>query len=317
MRPTICIPTYNRGSLAVKCLATMRETLTGVDYFVLDNASTEDRDGYYEMAQDPDLRYVRLPANTGIDGAFSACLEHNAGVVIFISDEDVIPPEGLEALKSVDWDKVAVARGAIGGDKCAATPSSDEYMTCGYEAVKGYSFQHSIMSGAAYNLDKLAPVLPMYHENLWQHLEYMIFYLDLLACVTGDAQTFELPTAVAGAPADNAEPDLVKMCQHRPYSFGARIDQLIAARNGLLSVVGLPGVTDGVVLMGFVKAAFWAFHCVGLVNGRYYERGGLERLHALSALRETAYGLIAGTQGFERYADDLYRQIDDMYEAML
>lgn len=97
---SICIPTYNRGKLALKSIKT---ALTSdydaeIEFIVCDNGSTEGAQEYKEIEnmKDSRLRYYRSPQNRGYQNNILNCLQKAKGkFVLFISDEDSIIPENI------------------------------------------------------------------------------------------------------------------------------------------------------------------------------------------------------------------------------
>lgn len=103
---SICIPTYNRGKLA---LASVRHALNmefdaEVEIIVSDNASTVETDEYQEIAnmRDSRVRYLRAPKNKDFPGNIIKCLKASTGhYVIFYSDEDHVVLENIRA--AIEW----------------------------------------------------------------------------------------------------------------------------------------------------------------------------------------------------------------------
>ncbi|MCI9578160.1 MAG: glycosyltransferase family 2 protein [Oscillibacter sp.] len=103
---SICIPTYNRGKLALGSVkhAMVAEFDAEIEIVVCDNASTVGVKEYQEIAdmQDSRVRYFRSPENLDFDGNVVKCLKKAKGrFALFYSDEDHVVLENLRA--ALEW----------------------------------------------------------------------------------------------------------------------------------------------------------------------------------------------------------------------
>lgn len=103
---SICIPTYNRGELALKAV---KNTLSmefdaEIEVFVSDNGSTIEKEAYEEIAnmQDSRIRYYRAKENGGIVFNVMNCLRRARGhFALFLSDEDPLVVENVGT--ALEW----------------------------------------------------------------------------------------------------------------------------------------------------------------------------------------------------------------------
>ncbi|MDB6089017.1 MAG: glycosyltransferase [Gammaproteobacteria bacterium] len=94
---SICIPTYNHGRFIADCLrSAMMQTYRDLEIIVLDNASEDDTREIVARvaANDPRVRYVRHPTNTGLIGNLNACIEYARGTYVkLLCSDDLLEPE--------------------------------------------------------------------------------------------------------------------------------------------------------------------------------------------------------------------------------
>ena len=103
---SICIPTYNRGALALKLI---KAGLTSgydaeIEFIVCDNGSTVEAQAYKEIEnmKDSRLRYYRSPQNGGYAYNIVNCLQKAKGhFAVFFSDEDSVVTKNIGA--ALNW----------------------------------------------------------------------------------------------------------------------------------------------------------------------------------------------------------------------
>lgn len=103
---SICLPTYNRGELALKStkIALTSDFDAEIEFVVCDNGSTVGVQSYREIEniKDSRLRYYRSAQNGGYSYNILNCLQRAKGkFVLFISDEDSVVPEEMET--ALNW----------------------------------------------------------------------------------------------------------------------------------------------------------------------------------------------------------------------
>ena len=292
MSITVCMPSYNSGTTALKNILWMQERLPkSVEYVVVDDGSTEDVAPYLSLQLNPRVRFIRHATNGGFVSGFSSALlavEH--GVAVICSDEDVIPPEGIKALKQLDWRTTAVARGSVGSMDGYTSPDENPvqqpvHAKRGAAAVSAFGFDNMYISGTAYNMELLRQVLDTYRANSWKHVIYAHLYLDLLAAAAGDVQLLTQTTALAGPTGKRA----VEPSQYNTvYSLGNRIDQLIVFRDALLDACNVGGTFDSAMFdVGYHKLMARMLFLIGRVNGRQYYDARIDPIGCMHAAAAT------------------------------
>ncbi|MBE6015704.1 MAG: glycosyltransferase family 2 protein [Lachnospiraceae bacterium] len=100
---SICIPSYNRGNRALESIKNMQRLQydAEIEFFVSDNASNENVDGYDEIRRlgetDSRITYSRLPENLLIHGNVCNIVDQASGrFLMFASDEDILIIENIE-----------------------------------------------------------------------------------------------------------------------------------------------------------------------------------------------------------------------------
>jgi glycosyltransferase involved in cell wall biosynthesis len=95
---TVAIPTRNRAEFLKDCLqSVLDQTLTDIEVFVSDNASTDDTEAVVKSFDDPRVRYSPLKRDVGRYGNLTRCLSlGSAPYVAVLTDDDTMLPENLE-----------------------------------------------------------------------------------------------------------------------------------------------------------------------------------------------------------------------------
>jgi glycosyltransferase involved in cell wall biosynthesis len=97
-RVTVTIPTYNRADLLVNTIrSVLDQSLSDIEVFVSDNASTDNTEGAVTGIDDPRLHYTRNDTNIGVHGNLSRSLRlGSAPFVTVLPDDDLMLPGCLE-----------------------------------------------------------------------------------------------------------------------------------------------------------------------------------------------------------------------------
>jgi glycosyltransferase involved in cell wall biosynthesis len=95
---TVAIPTYNRASLLREAIqSVLGQSLTDIEVFVSDNASTDNTPAVMQSFRDSRIRYERLPRNVGLYENMSRCLRlGTAQYVTLLTDDDRMLGGNLE-----------------------------------------------------------------------------------------------------------------------------------------------------------------------------------------------------------------------------
>lgn len=280
MHYTVCMPSHNRGTHALRSVEWMRERLPEeVDILVVDNGSTSDTEGYDALRARDDVRVVSQP-NKGFLGSFNACLTGvTEGVAIFTSDEDVIPPSLFEVLDTVEWDTTSIVRGSVapmdgvkGGD-CYAIKEAYT-LPKGADALCAYIGTNSYTSGTCYNLRLFEPVMSVYTERAAKHVWYPHLYLDALGCMVGDVRIITEASALEGEASDEGTPPSQYNTQ---YSIGSRIDHHVVLRDAVFDAMRVSGTWDlDTFARAYMKVCERTIRLITMVNRPQYADARLD-----------------------------------------
>lgn len=104
MKLSICIATYNRGSVIGETLECILPQLSDeCELVIADGASPDNTQAVVEsyQARSPHLRYVRLSEKGGVDQDYCKCVEAAQGEFCWLmTDDDVIVPDAVELILS-------------------------------------------------------------------------------------------------------------------------------------------------------------------------------------------------------------------------
>ncbi|MGE0881877.1 MAG: glycosyltransferase family 2 protein [Acidimicrobiia bacterium] len=97
-RVSVGIPTYNRSALLRRALdGVVNQTITDIEIWVFDNASTDDTAEVVASFDDPRIRYVRNETNIGHRANATRALQSgSAPYVALLFDDDEMYPTNLE-----------------------------------------------------------------------------------------------------------------------------------------------------------------------------------------------------------------------------
>jgi len=159
---SVCIPTCNRGKLALKAVKTALATEydSEIEIFVCDNGSTIEVDNYKEIAdmKDPRLRYDRSPENKGYAYNIMKGLNGAKGrFAIFFSDEDTLIVDNLSV--ALDWliNQPSYMGACIFNDAGGEFSYKKEVFEPGTEALIR-AFHMNYITGCCFNLQNVKSV---------------------------------------------------------------------------------------------------------------------------------------------------------------
>ena len=97
---TVAIPTRNRSDMLCRCLeSVLAQTLSELEIYVSDNASTDDTKSVVESFGDARIHYLRLDDNIGLWGNLSRCLDlGEAPFITVLAADDMMLRENLERM---------------------------------------------------------------------------------------------------------------------------------------------------------------------------------------------------------------------------
>lgn len=303
---TVCVPSYNRGEVALHNVAAMRRRIPAeVRILVLDNASTRQQDAYRELSRLPGVDYIRHEAPRGFYGNFLASLTSaTTDVAVLVSDEDVVPASAISVLQGLEWERLAIARGSvlpmIGAVPQNSVLHPDEFLPRGAQAIRDYGFTNSYLSGTAYNLRLIAPAIEKLAAHLEEQRHYPHLYLEALATQLGDIRHVEAVTAYEGAP-DVVDADARGPNQYDgTYGIGARLDQHVSLRDACIAAASIHGEWDAAVFAaGYLALCRKTMYLVSRVDRTLYTDAGLDVMGCIAAAREMAIACVIGARGVD------------------
>lgn len=158
---SICVPTYNRGELALKSTKTalISDFDAEIEVIVCDNGSTVKAREYREIEtiRDSRLRYYRSLQNGGFSYNVLNCLQRaNGKFALLISDEDSVVPENMET--ALNWlsnhleDVGACIFGGNGTEEWVI--HQEKVFEPGVDAVIR-AFHMNYITGCCFNLERI------------------------------------------------------------------------------------------------------------------------------------------------------------------
>jgi glycosyltransferase involved in cell wall biosynthesis len=95
---SIIIPTFNRVNLLTRALdSVIKQTYTNWECIVVDDASTDETEGYMRTIHNPKIQYIRHFQNKGGANARNTGIDHSIGdYVAFLDSDDIWFPQKLE-----------------------------------------------------------------------------------------------------------------------------------------------------------------------------------------------------------------------------
>lgn len=127
-RITVTIPTYNRAHLLPTVIrSVLDQTLSDIEVFVSDNASTDETRDVVFSFDDPRLHYVRNDTNIGAYPNLSRGLQlGSAPVLSILQDDDLMLPKNLERKMQILEENPAVGVVHSAFQRILVTPDGRE-----------------------------------------------------------------------------------------------------------------------------------------------------------------------------------------------
>lgn len=152
---SICIPTWNRGNLALNNVKTLLQLPydSEIEFVISDNGSTKYMDEYAEIKKiaDSRVKYFRFDENMGAIINFENVITiANGKFALLLSDEDKINLESLGHYMSLlkRNHKIGLIRSATSN---VYTNLENGYFSAGYDALKNIFLRNNYISGMIYN----------------------------------------------------------------------------------------------------------------------------------------------------------------------
>ena len=328
---TICVPSFNRGSLAYKSVKHMLSNLPeDCSILVLDNASTNEVEYYNKIKKlskkNEQLKYIRHSVNRMAEGNYLACFElAESKYMMWISDEDLISLSYIKyLLKQFKKNReLGILRGSIGTQKgvvkSQATIHKEVSLKAGKEAITHYCFTNNYMSGTVYNLKliKKYNLLKYLQDNLALNKAYPHLYFELLIAVKCDVMQSSHIAIYEGKMKeivhDNGVRENFNIYQY-PFAFGSRLDQMIPLRNGLIEAVTLMKGTDADFINLYIKLVIKYFFLISLPNSYLYKANNMDMDYLKKATYNFCCAAIMAYPTLENYHDDIIKLINNVYD---
>lgn len=207
---SICIPTYNRGKLAVGKLKELQALTydTEIEFIISNNGSTIEEDQYdFIEAQttfDHRIQYNRFETNQQFLGNFWKVIQmSSADHALLISDEDHVIPSSLPHYIGLlmKYPNIGIIRsGGIFNSQPDNIDSS--YQTAGTDALQYFFLGNNYLSGIIYKSSSVPQSLPDEYNHIFAGNEafrhYPHEFLDMFLCDQYDFISDKLPLFLCG-----------------------------------------------------------------------------------------------------------------------
>ena len=196
---SICIPTYNRGTIVYEGVKnTLNLNIEDFEIVVSDNCSPDNTQDLLESIQDERVKYYKNHYNNGANNLLSVMKRATGKFLLLMSDEDDINLDGLqEVIKTIQKDPtlaviITNCTNQVSNQTVLMRKISNNRYPKGYEAIKAINFGLSYMSGIIYNksyLDDITNDVDIVDIEGRYGLGYTHMYLAYLMCEHGDLVT--------------------------------------------------------------------------------------------------------------------------------
>ncbi len=86
---SVVIPTYNRSGLIERAVKSVtQQTYENLEIIVVDDGSEDDTEAVVNSIKDNRIRYIKLPANSGVSNARNKGVEYATGSLVAFQDSD-------------------------------------------------------------------------------------------------------------------------------------------------------------------------------------------------------------------------------------
>ncbi len=328
MEFSICIPSFNRGQRALKLINSIIESgLNGFEVILLNNNSNIGNEYYDQIEKiaesNGQIRYIKHETNILFCGNFLKALKSaQTSVVLMISDEDIPNIEALKPLVQLIYenDDIGLIRGSI--EPCEdsrqrnAIYYEDAAFSPGEDALVKYALTNNYFSGTIYNLkllekydmiEKLSNAVP--YQRYYPHL-----YLELMICVKAQCLTTSIVTCFEGKPEIAQDNNPVNYAP--PYSYGSRVDQFIALRDGLMEVICSNNDEFDIDLFFkmYAKLFLKYLRLIGLVNAPLYINQSLYPDYLKDSFYKVVLSGIVVYPQIQPYFHVIVNQLEEIYE---
>jgi hypothetical protein len=332
---TICIITFNRGERTLKLVNTLLEELPEKwCVMVLDNTSTRGVEYYQEIKNistiNEQVSYIRHEINGHFHGNYLSCFKHvKSKYFTILSDEDFIDFSELELLlNEIKLEKnLGVCRPSIKQHKDLDRPLNsvnfgDSFSLAGEEAMKNFCFTTNYISGIIYNLELINSynLIPILEKNLEKNATYPHLYFDLLISAKCDVRFSSRATVLEGLPEKSLDERGIENTYFEHvggYGIGARINQFLVLRDGILDAVKLLNKEEKdefiIFLQIYLLLVQKYFYLIGTCNMPSYKRNHIEESLLLESFFYITTSAVFAYPQVEPYKDVILEGITSVY----
>lgn len=333
---TICIPTFNRGSLLLKNLEEIMPELTkDWPLLIVDNGSTTNKSSYKQIEkianQNPLIKYVRQPWNKEFIGNMITAIELvDTNFIFFLADEDLPNFDFLknqyESLKC-DPNLGAIRTSTMSVDEKSVEnlggTFDDETLDPGLDAVVNFAMQGNYLSGQIFNAEliKSSGILEALKTNKLSQKYYPHMYLNMKLAAKFKTKFSSEISAIIGLPCEDINDGSFNSVNgyFGSFSYGNRIDQFVAFRDALLECVedinGEIDVSD--LYLAYLSIFHKYMQMILLSNGVQYVKHGINIKLLARTFSQFALSAANAFPLFHQVKDELSNSIMDIEEAFL
>ncbi len=332
---TICIPTFNRGKRAYDGLISIlkkQKIPKKYKILILDNASNAETNYYLKIKEiatnNKQLEYVRHSANKGFTGNYLACFELcTSDYFMIVSDEDIPKMSSIQHFIAEfnNNKELCVIRGSVGTLKNAipaqAAIHKDEYFQAGEEALMNFTLTNNYISGIVYNKKLLIKykLLKILQKNFVQHQAYPHLYFEMLISAKCDVMRSSRISIYEG------EMQKSTVCKDTgvsynpsiyqyPFSFGSRIDQIVALRNGYIEAVTSIKGSDTLFINLYFRLADKYFFLISMANANMYVTNNLSMTYIRKSTLNFLCASILNYQAIEKHHEEIIKILNNLYD---
>jgi len=333
---TICIPTYNRGSLLLKNLDAIIPGLTeDWPLLIVDNGSTTNKSSYKQIEkianQNPLINYVRQPWNNEFIGNIITSIELvDTNFILFVSDEDIPNFEFLknqyEFLKC-NTDIAAIRTSTMSnGEETVQNLGGtfdNESLNPGLDAVVKFAMNGNYLSGQIFNakLTKSSGILEALKTSKLSQNYYPHMYLNMKLAARFKTKFSSEVSAIIGPPcADENDGSLSSVNGYfGAYSYGNRLDQFVAFRDALVECVNdINGEIDvSRLYLAYLSIFHKYMQMILLSNGVQYVNHGMNIKLLARTFSQFALSAANAFPLFHDVKDELSVSIMEIEDAFL
>lgn len=330
---SICIPTYNRGKLALKLVQGAIPFLQdNWEILILDNASNSEVDEYKKIEelskQHANVRYVRHVENRLFHGNYIASFKYvSSKYFMIVSDEDMPDMQNIPYfIEQFDENEnLGILRGSVGYQGDIPVGNSyecvDSYFKSGEEALMGYSFYNNYLPGVMYNIELINKhnFVDILEKNVNSHLAYPHLFFEQIIISKCDVALSSKVSVYEG------EPQVVVDARGTilgssdtfigVYSLGDRLNQFKVLRDSSLeSVILIDGTFDGILYLKlYLKLIAKYYFLITQVQEPMYTQHHIDNRYVKDLFKSMVYASVMTHQDLEAIRSEIFKILDDFF----